>query len=124
MSVKPGLEELLVLCSESELQEYGEIIRVGEQVTREAGRREGRFYGGDLDEIQWQFDQYARVVGYEAAIITGRVTVIHAVYVNLTRQPDGWGPLPGSAHLEQIQSTADARTIEEGLPQLRLTPSG
>ncbi len=103
---------LRVLCSESELEENGEVIAVGDRVSRLAGRVEGPYYGTDLDSIDWRFDQYAEDIGYEAATISGQVTEISAIYVQRTAAAEGgWTARPGSAHLEPLSTTEATRKI-------------
>lgn len=104
---------LRVRCAESELQEYGEVIALGDHVSRMAGRCGGAFFGTALDEIEWGFDQYAWLVGGHHAIISGTVAAIDAVYVRLTREPDGWVPTAGTAWREPLTTTAATRKPEE-----------
>jgi hypothetical protein len=102
-----------MLCSESELGEYGVIVAVGEHVSRLAARIEQPYYGSDLDALEWRFDQYADAIGYESATISGTVAAISAVYVQLTSNPEGgWTARPGSAHLEPLDTTSATRKIE------------
>ena len=104
---------LRVLCSESELGEYGVVVTVGEHISRLAARIEEPYYGTDLDTIEWRFDQYADAIGYESATISGTVAAISAVYVQLTSDPEGgWKARPGSAHLEPLDTTSATRKIE------------
>ena len=102
-----------VLCSDSELDEGGEVIAVGEHVSRLAARIQNVYYGTDLDAIEWRFDQYADAIGYESATISGQVIAISAVFVRLTAAPGGgWTARLGSAHLEPLETTASTRKIE------------
>lgn len=101
---------LLVLCSDSELDEYGEVLRVGDHVRRMAARREaGVYFGTELDAVEWQFDRYADILGRESVTISGTTTAIHAVFVLLTKSPEGWTARPGSARLEPLSTTAATR---------------
>ncbi len=114
---------LRVLCSETELQEDGEVIAIGDHVSRVGCRVENVFYGTDLDEIEWRFDQYADAVGYEAVTISGQVIAISAIYVRFTATSGGgWAPRLGSAHLEPLDSTASTRKIEDVVDWGPLSP--
>lgn len=101
-----------VLCSESELQEYVEVVQVGQRVTRMGARRDWTYFGSDLDDVPWQFDQYA-VAGHSVTL-TGDVVEIAAVYVRAAHDPSGgWTAEPGSAWLEPLTTTADTRQPEQ-----------
>jgi hypothetical protein len=100
---------LQVLCSESELGEYGESIAVGDLVSRTAARAEGGYFGTDLDLVGWRFDRYADATGSEPTTISGTVVAIDAVHVRLTGTEEGWTALPGSARLEPRRTTAGTR---------------
>lgn len=115
---------LRVLCSDSELDENGEVIAVGDCLSRLAGRVENVYYGTDLDSLEWRFDQYADAIGYHAATISGRVTAISAVYVRLTKAVEGgWTARLGSAHLEPLDTTAATRRIEDVIDWGPLSPT-
>ena len=103
---------LTVICPTSELDEFGEVIRVGDDVHRLAARRRGAYFGTRLDEVEWYFDQYAGLSEREAATIHGSVASIEAVYVHLTRAEGGWTAILGSAHTEPLESTEATRRIQ------------
>jgi hypothetical protein len=99
-----------VVCSESELAENGEVITVGDDVSRVATLRRQAYFGGFLDDVPWMFDQYA--AGFsdrdDVVVLAGRITAIAAIYVRLSREGgDGWAPIPGSARLVSLTSTRD-----------------
>lgn len=104
---------LRVLCSRSELEENGEVIAVGDNVSRLASYGEHVYYGTELDALEWHFDQYADAFGDPATTISGQVTAISAVFVRLTRATDGWTARLGSAQLEPLTTTSATRTIED-----------
>lgn len=114
---------LQVLCSSTELEEYGEVLQVHDRVRRLGGRRRGRFFGTELDEVEWSFDRYAGVAGDGAVTISGLVVALQAVFVRLTQRPGaGWTVEPGSAHLEPIFSTAATRRPQTRTAWSELTP--
>ncbi|MGT2427418.1 hypothetical protein [Amnibacterium kyonggiense] len=105
---------LRVLCSDSELDENGEVITVGDGVSRLAGRVQGTYFGTDLGSIDLHFDQYAEDLGHESATVSGRVAAISAVHVRRSRGDEGgWTAQPGSAHLEPLETTAATRKPRE-----------
>ena len=104
---------LQVLCSSYELEESGDIIAVGDHISKHASRLNNAYYGTELDSIEWSFDSEAEADGSTATTISGEVTAVSAIFVRLTQVPGkGWIPLAGSAHLENIKSTADTRQIK------------
>ncbi len=100
-----------VLCGDSELGEYGEVVAVGDVVRRLGVRRRTVWFGTGLDEIEYWFDRYAGLTGSgEAVVLSGEIDAIASVYTRVTRSPDGaWGPQRGSASLEPLASTRDTR---------------
>ena len=103
-----------VLCDGMELDEYREVIAVGDHLWRRAGRYGSALQGSSLEEIEWHLDQYAWTSGEQYACISGTVTAIEAVYFRLTRQPDQtWGPAPGTPSREPISTTAATRMPRE-----------
>lgn len=101
---------LRVLCSTSELDEDGETLTVGDRVHRLAARNQGKYFGTDLDNIEWHFDRYAKYTGRDTATVEGQVLAIAAIYVRLTSTTDvGWTAQSGSAHVEPLESTSTTR---------------
>jgi hypothetical protein len=109
---------VLVRCSLSELQEYGEVIDVGRRIARPGLPRSGgeRFFGTSVDDVPWDLDRYHFLVATPSVTIAGLVIAIDGVYARVQRRDDGWGPEPGSARLEPVRSTAESRRIE---PRIR-----
>ncbi|WP_375406881.1 hypothetical protein [uncultured Amnibacterium sp.] len=104
---------LRVLCSIHELEEDGEVVRIGDHIRRLASRNEIADYGTDLDNIEWHLDHEAEAAGDPAPTISGRVAAISAIYVRLTGSPGhGWTAQHGSAHLEPLESTAATRHVQ------------
>ncbi|MDH2442624.1 hypothetical protein QDR37_01570 [Amnibacterium sp. CER49] len=107
---------LRVLCSESELGEYGERLAIGDRVDRVARRDQGGYFGTELDEIVWRFDRYAEVGGADPVRITGTVTAIAAVYVEMTQLGScTWTAAHGTAHQEPLTTTTGTRRPVEGV---------
>jgi hypothetical protein len=101
---------LRVVSTESELAEDGEVITVGDVVTRVALPFDGAYFGDELDDVPWMFDRYA--AGFsdrsDVVVLTGRVVAIAAVYVRLSRDDtDGRVPIPTSSRLASLVSTRD-----------------
>lgn len=104
---------LEVLCSSYELEESGDVVTVGDYISRHVSRWNTVYYGTELDDIKWNFDSEAEADGSTATTISGDVTAISAIFVRLTHVPGkGWTPVSGSAHAERIESTADTRQIK------------
>ncbi len=103
-----------VLCTASELAEYGEVLVVRDRLERLAVTITPNFYGTELDEIEWVFDRFAQVGsgGRKTATISGVIVSIDAVYVRLTRKSRGWAPAAGTATLERLERTAATRRPE------------
>lgn len=101
-----------MLCPNHELEESGDVIVVGDHISRHVSRANDAYYGTDLDRIEWNFDGEAEADGSTATTISGTVTAISAIFVRLTQVPGrGWMAVAGSAHLERIDSTAHTRQI-------------
>ncbi len=83
-----------VLCGETELQEYGEVIAIGNRIERRAGRRSEDSYGAELDRVTWAFDRYVEYTGAEKALIRGDVVRIETVFVFLTKTPGRSNAVP------------------------------
>lgn len=116
---------LRVLCVQTELQEDGEVISVGDRVKRLAGRLPGGYFGTNLDEVEWGFDRYAELTSSHAAVIEGDVVAIAAVYVGLAALGNGWTAAPGTAWLEPLSSTATTRAPENRIEwSTQSMPSG
>ncbi|THG28154.1 hypothetical protein [Naasia lichenicola] len=98
---------LRVRCFETELAENGDVIGVGDVVKRMAVRHPMEHFGTEIDAL-WGFDSYGGPPDSEVITLTGEVTAIDAVYVELTADADGgWRPRLRSARLEPLHSTAD-----------------
>ena len=103
---------LRVLCGSTELEEYGEVVAVGDRVKRPAARRDRRWLP-ELEGVGWVFDRYAGFGAGEQAVVGGTVERLDAVFTRLTLEPGrGWVPLPGSVHLERLETTAATRRVE------------
>lgn len=103
-----------VLCSTTELEEYGEILAVGDHVDRQASFSQRGYYGTGLDDIEWSFDRYAGLtIGSVEGTVAGDIVRLAAIYIRLTLDSSGpvagWTARPGSAWLEPVTSTADTR---------------
>lgn len=101
-----------VTCSVTELEEDGEIIAVGDRIERLAEKATRQYYGNELDEICWHFDQYAPLLSPTPWSIIGTVASISAVYVRLALKSGReriFHPKPGSAHLEEVLTTLNTR---------------
>ena len=101
---------LTIFCPASELDEFGEVIRIGDDVDRVAARRRGEYFGTPIDDVEWRFDRYAGLSETETATIHGSVASIEAVYVRLTRAENAWTAVLGSAHTEPLESTRSTRS--------------
>jgi hypothetical protein len=98
-----------VLCGTTVLDEDGETLAVGDVIDRPAVPRRRAYYGGELDLVEWAFDNYAYAgPDPEAVTIRGRVTAIDAIYVTLTRATarGGWAPRRDSARRVPVHSTS------------------
>jgi hypothetical protein len=112
---------LRVLCSESELGEYGERLAVGDRVDRIARRNDEGYFGTQLDEIIWRFDRYAEITGAEPVRISGTVTALAAVYVEMTQLGDcTWTAAHGTAHQEPLTTTSGTRLPDRGVGTSRV----
>ena len=108
------LAVLQVRCDESELEEYGEVLEIGQLISRPALPRSGgeAFFGTSLDEVPWELDRYHFLTTTPSVTIAGRIVAIAGVYALLTRSAsDGWRPLPRSSWTEPVRSTADSRRV-------------
>jgi hypothetical protein len=104
---------LRLLCSEPELGEYGNVVSVGEYISRPAARIEQSYQATESDTVEWRFDQRADAIGYEWATISGTGAAISAVSVQLTTHCEGgWTARLGSAHVEPLDTTSATRRIE------------
>jgi putative ribosome biogenesis GTPase RsgA len=70
---------LRVLCSTTELDEDGETLTVGDTVRRLAARNQGKYFGTDLDNVEWHFDRYAEYTRRDTANVTGQIVAIAAI---------------------------------------------
>lgn len=115
---------LQVLCGETELAEYSEVIALGDRIERQAARLP-RHLGAALDGAEWTLDRYAAVVGCPVATITGVVVAIDAVFVRMTREPSGsWAPAVGPPHLEPVSTTALTRRPGRSIVNARSSRPG
>jgi hypothetical protein len=116
-----------VLCSTTELEEYGEILAVGDHVDRRATfPRRGNF-GTGLDDMEWSFDRYAGLTaGSVERTVAGDIVGLAAIYVRVTLDSSGpvpgWRTRPGSVWLEPVTSTADTRRPLERIEYRRSAP--
>ncbi|WP_371031448.1 hypothetical protein [Pseudoclavibacter sp. JSM 162008] len=82
-----------------------------------------QYYGNELDEIPWHFDQYAPLLSASPWSICGTVASISAVYVRLALTSDReqiLRPDPGSVHLEEVLTTRNTRNPQREKEQREL----
>ena len=112
-----------VTCSVTELEEDGEVIAVGDQIERSAEKATWQYYGNELDEICWHFDQYAPLRSTSPWSILGTVASISAIYVRLAltgAREQVLRPAHGSAHLEEVPATRNTRNPQREHEQREL----
>ena len=104
-------ETCRVLATLSELDEDGEVISVGESISRWAvPYRRVYLHDASVDEVPFIFDKYAEGGVDGAVVVEGIVTALDALYVKVTWvDGNGWEPCAGSVTRAPLETTADTR---------------